>query len=50
MILGEECDLPHPLFFEVFMASKFVMPPEPFIQKCKSLAKAKDLHVEVEMD
>jgi hypothetical protein len=32
----------------VFVASKFVISPEPFVQKCKSLAKAKDLHVEVE--
>ena len=30
------------------MASKFVMSPEPFIQKCKNLATSKDLHVEVE--
>jgi len=30
------------------MASKFVISPEPFVKKCKSLAKARDLHVEVE--
>ena len=29
------------------MASKFVISPEPFVQKCKSLAKAKDLHVDM---
>ena len=29
------------------MASKFVISPEPFVQKCKSLAKAKDLYVDV---
>ena len=29
------------------MASKFVISPEPFIQKCKSLAKAKHLYVAV---
>jgi hypothetical protein len=46
-ILGIECDLPHPLFFGGFMASKFVISPEPFIQKCKSLAKAKHLYVDV---
>jgi hypothetical protein len=36
-----------PYFWEVFMASKFVISPEPFVQKCKSLAKAKDLYVDV---
>jgi hypothetical protein len=30
------------------MASKVVISPEPFVQKCKSLGKARDLHVEVE--
>ena len=29
------------------MASKFVISPEPFVKKCKSLAKAKDLYVDV---
>ncbi|MCJ7444945.1 MAG: hypothetical protein MUO26_10520 [Methanotrichaceae archaeon] len=29
------------------MASEFVISPEPFIQKCKSLAKAKNLFVDV---
>jgi hypothetical protein len=29
------------------MASKFVISPEPFVQKCKSLAKARDLYVDV---
>ena len=29
------------------MASKFVISPEPFVQKCKSLAKAKDLYVDL---
>jgi hypothetical protein len=29
------------------MASKFVISPEPFVQKCKSLAKAKHLYVAV---
>jgi hypothetical protein len=48
MILGKECDLPFPPYFlVVFMASKFVMSPEPFVQKCKSLAQAKDLYVDV---
>ena len=37
-----------PLFLELFMANEFVMSPEPFIQKCKNLAKSKDLYVEVE--
>ncbi|MCJ7443738.1 MAG: hypothetical protein MUO26_04270 [Methanotrichaceae archaeon] len=30
------------------MANKVVISPEPFIQKCKSLAKAKNLYVDVE--
>ncbi|MDD1753429.1 MAG: hypothetical protein LUQ38_10130 [Methanotrichaceae archaeon] len=30
------------------MASKFVISPEPFVQKCRSLAKSRDIHVEVE--
>ncbi|MDD1752780.1 MAG: hypothetical protein LUQ38_06815 [Methanotrichaceae archaeon] len=29
------------------MASKFVISPEPFVKKCKSLAKARDLYVDV---
>jgi hypothetical protein len=29
------------------MASKFMISPEPFVQKCKSLAKARDLYVDV---
>ena len=30
------------------MASKSVMSPESFVQKCKNLAKSKDRHFEVE--
>ncbi|MCJ7445527.1 MAG: hypothetical protein MUO26_13565, partial [Methanotrichaceae archaeon] len=30
------------------MASEFVISPEPFIQKCKSLSKAKNLYVDVQ--
>ncbi|MCJ7445033.1 MAG: hypothetical protein MUO26_11000 [Methanotrichaceae archaeon] len=30
------------------MASKITSSPEPFIQKCKSLTKAKNLYVDVE--
>ena len=30
------------------MAGKFVISPEPFVEKCRSLAKAKDLHIDVE--
>ena len=29
------------------MAGKFVISPEPFVEKCRSLAKAKDLYVDV---
>jgi hypothetical protein len=31
---------------EEFMASMFVISPEPFIQKCKSLAKSRHLYVD----
>ena len=30
------------------MAGKFVISPEQFVEKCRSLAKAKDLYVDVE--
>ena len=30
------------------MASGFVISPEPFVEKCRSLAKAKDLYVDFE--
>ncbi|MCJ7445277.1 MAG: hypothetical protein MUO26_12270 [Methanotrichaceae archaeon] len=30
------------------MANKVIISPEPFIQKCKSLSKAKNLYVDVE--
>jgi hypothetical protein len=30
------------------MENRILISPEPFIQKCKSLAKSKDLHVEME--
>jgi hypothetical protein len=48
MILGNECDLPHPLIFWRFHGEQVRNVTEPFIQKCKNLAKSKDLPVEVE--
>ena len=30
------------------MASKFVISPKPFIEKCRSLVRAKNLYVDVE--
>jgi hypothetical protein len=36
-----------PYFLVASMASEFVILPEPFVKKCRSLAKAKDLYVEV---
>jgi hypothetical protein len=36
-----------PIFLVAFMAGKFVISPEQFVEKCRSLANAKDLHVEV---
>jgi hypothetical protein len=37
-----------PLFFGGIVADKFVISSEPFVEKCRSLARAKKLYVDVE--
>ncbi|MCJ7443107.1 MAG: hypothetical protein MUO26_01005 [Methanotrichaceae archaeon] len=44
---GQKCDLPHPLFLVAIHGKHDHNFTEPFIQKCKSLAKAENLYVDM---
>jgi hypothetical protein len=49
---SEGCTAPYSLLgrsaiFSILKAVTVVISPEPFIQKCRSLARAKELHLEV---